>query len=213
MDRESPELIAQEMEQTRESLTEKVSLLEDKFVGQLQSASDTMQGTVDSVQETVHSVKSAVQDTVQNVSETVKQSVQSLAEGMKETLDVRKHVEAHPVAMVGGAAAAGFITGLLFFGRRQSATSAYAPAAAPGYAPIPRRPGWMDDLFAMAMSEVKKLAEQAMTTATTSLKKSVEAGIPKLIDTALPDIGGSEHHGRNGNAASGYRSPVIPRPS
>ena len=115
MDRESPELIEREMEQTREWLTEKVSLLENKVIGQLNSATDTVQGTVDSVQETVHSVKTAVQDTVQSVSETVKDSVRSMAEGMKETLDVHKHVQQNPLAMVGGAAALGFLTGLIVF--------------------------------------------------------------------------------------------------
>src|SRR5262245_65948816 len=75
MDRESPELIEREMEETRESLTEKVALLEDKVVGQIHAATDTVHGTVESVQDTVQTVKAAVQDTVQCVAGTVKNSV------------------------------------------------------------------------------------------------------------------------------------------
>ena len=206
MDRESPELIEREMEQTRESLTEKVSLLENKVVGQLQSASDTVQGTVDSVQETVQSVKSAVQDTVQSVSDTVKHSVQSLADGLKETFDVRKQVHENPLAMVGGAAVAGFVTGLLVFGRRTSGGSlpAYTPMPAAHYAAAPAapsRPGWLNDLLDMAMREVKKIAEQALTTTTASLRHSVETGIPKLIETALPDMGARDRASHAGNGA------------
>jgi len=132
MDRESPELIEQQMEQTRESLTEKVSLLENKVLGQINSATDTVQGTVSSVQETVQSVKDVVQDTVQSVSDTVKHSVHSIAAEMKETLDVRKHVQQNPLAMVGGAAALGFLAGLIVFRAR--------PSGGPG--PPSRRCRW-----------------------------------------------------------------------
>ena len=64
MDRESPEVIEKEMQTTRESLTEKVSLLEQQVVGTLQSSTTA-------VQDTVESVKSAVQDTVDSVTGSV----------------------------------------------------------------------------------------------------------------------------------------------
>src|SRR4051812_19318592 len=131
MDRESPELIEREMEQTRESLTEKVALLENKVVGQIQQATDTVQGTMDSVQDTVQSVKSAVAGTVQNVTDTVKDSVRSLADGLKETFDVRRQVQENPLAMVGGATVAGLVTGLLVFRSRPSGGSL------PAYTPMP----------------------------------------------------------------------------
>ena len=212
MDRESPELIEREMEQTRESLTEKVALLENKVVGQVQSATDTVQGTMDSVQDTVHTVKAAVQDTVQCVTDSVKDSVRSLADGLKETFDVRQQVQANPWAMVGGATVAGFVTGLLVFGRQPSARSlpAYTPMSAAGYAPPPAvqsRPGWLNDLFDMAMREVKTIAEQALTTATTSLKQNVQTAVPKLVESALPDVAcrtGADGAGR-GHAGNGSR--------
>ena len=134
MDRESPELIEREMEETRESLTEKVSLLEHQVVDKLQSATDA-------VQDTVQSVRSAVQDTVAAVTDTVKSSVESVSDGMKEALDVKKHVREYPWAMVGGAAAAGFVTGLLVFRSEQSRGGCRGRPAVPARRsrPSPRR--------------------------------------------------------------------------
>jgi len=210
MDRESPELIEREMEQTRESLTEKVSLLENKVIGQLNSATDTVQGTVDSVQETVHSVKTAVQDTVQSVSETVKDSVRSMAEGMKETFDVHKHVQQNPLAMVGGAAALGFLTGMIVFRGRPTgaAAPAFTPMPVAGYAAAPpSRPGWLNDLIEMGMREVKKIAEQALATTTASLKQTVETGIPKLIESAIPEVG--HRNGTECSAPVRHRTTAV----
>jgi ElaB/YqjD/DUF883 family membrane-anchored ribosome-binding protein len=203
MDREQPELIEREMEQTRESLTEKVSLLEQKVVGQIQSATDA-------VQETVQCVKSAVQDTVQSVTGTVSHSVQSLTDGVKDVLDIQTHTRENPWAMVGGATVAGFVTGLLVF-RRQS-----SGASLPAYQPMPftsepagrpaaasHRPAWLNDLFDMAGQEVKKLAEQALAVATTSLRQTVETGIPKLIERAVPDVGACRTEQAAGDGAGG----------
>lgn len=215
MDRESPELIEREMEQTRQSLTEKVSLVEEKVVGQLQQATDTVQGTVDSVQETVQTMKSAVQETVQCVTQSVQDSVRSLAAGLKETLDVRQHVQQHPLAVVGTAAAAGFVTGLLVFRRPPSAASlpAYTPMPAASYAAptAPTRPGWLNDLLDMAGREVKRIAEQALSQASASLRQTVEKGVPQLIERALPTgaacatgADGATVHGPHAGNGSSY---------
>jgi len=216
MDRESPELIEKEMAETRESLTEKVSLLEQQVVDRIQSASDA-------VQDTVQSVRSAVETTVDTVTGSVKDSVESVTEGVKEVLDVKKHVRENPWAMVGGAAAAGLITGLIVFRRRATGASlpAYSPmpatAAPPAFTSMPaatsQRPGWLNDLLEVAGREVRKIAEQALSTATASLRQSVETGIPKLIDSALPEVGARRegetaaeaHHGNGASYAATRR--------
>jgi ElaB/YqjD/DUF883 family membrane-anchored ribosome-binding protein len=176
---ESPELIERQMEETRESLTEKVSLLEQQVTSKIQSATDA-------VQETVETVKSAVTETVDAVKGTVQHSVESVSEGVKEVLDVPKHVRDHPWAMVGGATAAGFFTGLLLFGRRQVPVAPAMPFASPAVAPAAsHRPGWLDDLFEAAGREVKKVAEAAIATASASLKQSIGHKLPEFIDRAL----------------------------
>ena len=190
MDRESPELIEREMEQTRESLTHKVSLLENKVIGQVETATDTVQGTMDSVQDTVQSVKAAVQDTVQSLTDTVKSSVQSLTDGVKETLDVAQHVEQNPLAMVGGAAVAGFVTGLLVFRKETSGGDlpAYTPlpAAAVAQTAASHRPAWLNDILEMAGREVKQIAQQVIAQASASLKETVQSRVPHLIERVVP---------------------------
>lgn len=178
MDQQSPELIERQMEDTRDSLTEKVSLLEQQVVGTIQSATDA-------VQETVQSVRCAVEDTVATVSGSVKSSMES----MKETLDVRKQTQNHPWAMMGCSMLAGFVTGALVF-RRSGASApsasnyaASAPAFTPHVEPH-RRPRWLDELFELAGGEVKKLAEQAVKTASSALKQTMSERLPQMIDRA-----------------------------
>jgi ElaB/YqjD/DUF883 family membrane-anchored ribosome-binding protein len=185
VDHESAELIERQMEETRESLTEKVAQLEEQVVGTIQSATSA-------VQDTVQSVRSAVQDTVDSVSGTVKHSVESVSAGVKDALDVPRHVRDHPWPMVGGAAIAGFLTGMLVF--RRAPTAKPAPAFTPrSVAETPmttaaHRPGWLNDLLEMAGREMRQLAEQAFAVASTSLRRSVQEGIPKLVERALPEI-------------------------
>lgn len=192
MDRESPEVIEREMEQTRESLTDKVSLLERQVAGTIQSTTDA-----------VHSVRSAVEDTVSAVSGGMKDSVQSVTEGLKDAFDISGRVRKNPLPMVGGSVLAGLITGWIVFRKTQpqvSATPAFVPMASPA-APTPR-PAWMSELFEIAGREVKKLAEQAIARASSSVQQSVEEGIPKLIDRAIPEIPPAEsRHNGNGSFA------------
>ena len=187
MDRESPEVIEKEMQTTRDSLTEKVSLLEQQVVGTLQSSTTA-------VQDTVQSVKSAVQDTVESVTGTVKDSVSSLTEGLKDALDYKRQVRENPWACVGGAAALGFITGMLVFRRESAITAAMATtsAATPSYTPsaplMPTRPSWLGELFDMAGQEVKKIAQDALTRATSQLKQSVQEKVPQLMEAAVSRV-------------------------
>lgn len=205
MDREqSPELIEQEMEGTRQALSDKVAALEQQVVGTFQDATSSVQETVESMKDTVASVREAVQDTVTSVKEGVQDSVTSVQETVMETFDFTKHVRNRPWACVGGAAAAGFITGLIAFrGSRQSQVSgplttaavgpmaAYSPPPLPrefAPPPPPREPGWFDVLMDRAGEEAKKLGEMALTTLVASAKESLQDGIPKLIETTIPDL-------------------------
>lgn len=205
MDREqSPEVIEQEMEGTRQALTEKVAALEQQVVGTIQEATTTVQETVETVKGTVESVKEAVQETVSSVKEGVQDSVTTVQETVMETFDFTKHVRNRPWACIGGAAAAGFITGLIAFRQRRETqvsapltTAAVGPMAAYSPPPLPREyappppprePGWFDALMDRAGEEAKKLGEMALTTLVASAKESLQDGIPKLIETTIPDL-------------------------
>jgi len=194
------------MEVTRRSLTEKVAALEDKVVGDIQSATTAVQDTVESVKCAVQDTVAAVKDTVVGVKETVSDSVSSVSEGVMHTFDVRARVSESPWLMVGGAVAAGFFTGLVVFrGRRPGGLghlfatpvferATYTPAVEPAAAPPrprppepepPRTPGWLDELMEMAGREAKKLGQQALSAVVEAAQRNINEGLPKLIDSAL----------------------------
>src|SRR5436309_2761663 len=102
MDRESPELIKQGMQDTRQSLTDKVAALENQVFGTIHDATSA-------VHETVHSVKNAMNATISSV---------------KSTFYINSHVREHPWAMVAGAMVAGIAAGYLVgSGRKSEGTS------------------------------------------------------------------------------------------
>lgn len=88
-----PEVIRQQVEETKLQLVEKLDTLEQHVADTVQSAGSAVNSTVETVQETVESVTGAVHDTVKSIG---------------SALDVGAHVRAHPWLVVGGAAALGF---------------------------------------------------------------------------------------------------------
>ncbi|HEY2786154.1 MAG TPA: hypothetical protein VGJ05_14400 [Fimbriiglobus sp.] len=162
MDRKSPELIEAQMEETRQSLTEKVSALEDSVVGTVQSATTA-------VQDTVHSVRDAVEGTV----ETVRRQLGS-------AFDLRRHVQNQPWLMVAGASAAGFLTGLAFRSGRRSNTRPepiIRPAATPSTAAI-RGNGLWDSLVERFTEEMKKVGESAIQCLSAHIHRIVQDEMP-----------------------------------
>src|SRR5262245_5136733 len=95
---EEPDVIRQQIDETRSSLTEKLETLEGQVRG------------------TVREAKASVEDTI----ESVKASVQHSVASVKRTFDVRYQTERHPWAMVGGSVVAGFVIGSLVAGRRRA---------------------------------------------------------------------------------------------
>lgn len=188
MDHETPEVIERDMEATRASLTDKVAALEQQVMGTIQNASDTVSNIVDTV-------KTVVPETLTSVKDTLTESVEEMSAKVKSAFDVEKHVRDNPWAMVGGAAAAGFVTGLLVFGSRSSPSFSRLSAASPqphgapaSTAPplgatsaAPHRPSWLDELMDRIGRELLTVGEAAIASASASLKQSVQEGLPKLI--------------------------------
>lgn len=115
-----PEVIRQQMDETRTNLTDKLEMLENQVV-------ETVQGTQQAVAETVETVKDAVQDTVQSV----KDSVNDTVAGVKDTFDLRRHVNERPWTMMAGATVLGFLGGKLF-GKNPKSEKALWQSFAPG---------------------------------------------------------------------------------
>jgi ElaB/YqjD/DUF883 family membrane-anchored ribosome-binding protein len=92
---QEPDVIRQEIEETRASLTDKIETLEAEVRDTVQTARATVEQTIESVKDTVHGTVDSV----------------------KQTFDVRHHVEAHPWGMFGGSVLAGLAIGWLLPGR------------------------------------------------------------------------------------------------
>jgi ElaB/YqjD/DUF883 family membrane-anchored ribosome-binding protein len=99
---QDPQVIRQNIEETRSALTEKLETLE-------QEVKETVKGATDAVVGTVQTVRQTVQDTVGTVKETVSDTVQTV----KHTFDLRYQTEEHPWPMLAGSVAVGFVTGSL----------------------------------------------------------------------------------------------------
>jgi len=174
----TPEEIEREMLHTRESITEKVVALENQVIG-------TAQSVTSAVSDTVEKVKSLVTNAPTAVSDTVKKSIASV----RESLDVTGCVRSHPWSAVGTSAAAGFLLGYLLGGRRESshplAAMAPQPVAAP---PPPSEPGFFDELLGQVSREVKRLAQDAIASASAALKQNISTEVPKMVDSAVSRV-------------------------
>jgi ElaB/YqjD/DUF883 family membrane-anchored ribosome-binding protein len=115
-----PDEIRHRIEATRSSLTERLEMLEHQV-------KQTVGGATDAVKDTVQTVRNTVEGTV----EAVKQKVEQAVESVTQTLDVRRQVQQHPWAMVGGSIALGYLAGSVLprhlrpVGR---STAGYSPA-------------------------------------------------------------------------------------
>ena len=126
---QEPEEIRQEMDETRDSLTEKISLLEKQVT-------DTVQEATDGVRETVQSVKSAVEDTVQTVRDTVGDTVDSV----KESFNLRAQVQRRPWVVMAGGLGLGFAAGYILAGPDRTASPARAGLPTAELPPTPPMP-------------------------------------------------------------------------
>jgi ElaB/YqjD/DUF883 family membrane-anchored ribosome-binding protein len=94
------EAIRQDMEETRSSLTDKISILEERVVETVHDASE-------GVKDTIEKVKDAVEESVCKVKETFGDTVDTV----KETFSIRTQVERRPWLAMAGAVGIGFLAG------------------------------------------------------------------------------------------------------
>ena len=102
----TPEDLERDMAQTRESLTEKVTALENQVVGSVQSAADTLTETVDAVKSFVHTAPEAV-------SQSVREAASAVGDSLHDVLDVSSRVRRNPWASIGVSLTAGCLAGWL----------------------------------------------------------------------------------------------------
>ena len=190
---EEPDVIRQEIEQTRSSLTGKIETLENEV-------RDTVQTAKATVEETIQTAKATVQETI----DTVKGTVQGTVESVKQTFDVPYQVRRHPWAMFGASCLAGLAVGSLLPPRRQMAgwarshlghpesyrgpqqaaaasTTTHPPAEAwpQSVRTEESRPGWLEwvtNQFHDEIQQVKGMAKQ--------VEGKVQKGVGNVQDAA-----------------------------
>jgi hypothetical protein len=113
---EEPEVIQEQMEETRSALADKLGVLTGKITGTVEAVQETVQETVENISGTVESVQEAVSHTVEAVSETVEsvgETAQVAVENVKEAFNIPKQFDRHPWLFLGGSVLLGFVGGKL----------------------------------------------------------------------------------------------------
>jgi ElaB/YqjD/DUF883 family membrane-anchored ribosome-binding protein len=177
-DEKSPDEIEREMVQTRESITEKVSILESQ-----------VKGTIESVTGTVDAVKEAVTNAPEAVSETVKQTVAAVKEQVR-SIDVAGFIRDNPWGAVGTSVLGGFLAGFFLLGGSKSRRTAppVPGLSSASYQPAHDSGGILDDLFSLVGKEAREMAGMALASATEALKRNINTAVPGLIDRAVDQV-------------------------
>jgi len=158
---ENEEVIRRQMENTRESLTEKLETLENKLIGSVQEAT------------------SAVHEAVQQVRTTVSDSVESV----KDAVDLGAHIDRHPWVALGVSVASGYVVGAALAADRGRPSRSHA-AWPPQPPPQPAPPG----LLAEWEPEIRHLKGLAVGAALSTLRDWVVGQTPPHLAHGLRDV-------------------------
>jgi ElaB/YqjD/DUF883 family membrane-anchored ribosome-binding protein len=201
MDQE-PDVIRQEIEQTRSALTDKIETLESEVRSTVLNAKETVEGTLENVKETVQETIENVRDTFEGTVQNMKSSVQETVHSVKETFDLPRQVDRHPWGMLAGSLLAGFVTGRLLEGQRRGyhwgtdhwvSRMGYASAPVPGnraperHAPAERpsapsssEHGWTDTLYNQFGDEINMVKGMAIGAAMGVVRDLIKQSLPQL---------------------------------
>ena len=116
---DTPEVIRQQMEETKSQLSEKLVSLETQVTDTVQSTGTAVNATVEAVQVTVETVTGAVQGAVQSVS---------------NAFDVRRQIEKHPLLAIGGAVVLGYLAVDFLTGSAKKSKQQPAPSPSTNHA-------------------------------------------------------------------------------
>ena len=163
---ETPEVIEQQIAATQESLAAKVGDLEQRTLGSVQGTIENVSGTIGAVAGTIGSV----QDTVEKIGDLASaESISRVIRDAVAAIPLAETVRRQPWASVGGAVAAGLITGVLVF--RPARSPAKVAAAT---TPPPREPSFLSGLF-------DRLAEQFGSQLEQTTKKALDTVGEKAV--------------------------------
>ncbi|HWY86559.1 MAG TPA: hypothetical protein VNX28_07540 [Gemmataceae bacterium] len=202
---DNEDVIREQMEDTRTSLTEKLESLEKQVSTTVQGATTNVAETVEAVKDTVAAVKDTVQDTVASVKESVEETISTVKDtvhegwsAVKGMLDVPGLVESYPWAMFGGSVALGFILeGLLVKPARPGGTVMGTPGPAlppdhySGEAFVAAKrpaPSMFSEVVKTFEPEIKRLKGLALGVLFSALRDAVVRAAPDNMTGKLAEI-------------------------
>jgi len=208
-------VIRQQIDETRESLTEKLETVEGLVQQKVSAVTSTVEKTIDTV-------RNKVEDTVQTVSSTVEKTVDSV----RRTFDIPHQVRRHPYAMTGGALVLGATLGYLLAPRRRSfPRRSRAERAAPSYvtpAPPPasayeeprrfeerrpQRPGLFASLLEPFAAEFGKMKATAIGALLGIARDVALRSVPPSLAPKVEEIVNNITRRAGGDVVSG---PILP---
>jgi ElaB/YqjD/DUF883 family membrane-anchored ribosome-binding protein len=214
-----PDVIRQQIDQTRSALTQKLETLEEQVRGTVHEAKA-------SVEETIESAKTTVEDTLASVKATVQETVETV----KQTFNVPRQVRRHPWGMTGGSFVAGFVVGNFagrpplfhngFSASRSEASTRYngsAPLAnQPRSTPEPARPSMWSGLLDHFHQEVDTLRGLAIGTTFGLVRDAAKEAIPgfasqieQVMNNVTMKLGGQPIEGRVVDVLSGQETEDV----
>jgi ElaB/YqjD/DUF883 family membrane-anchored ribosome-binding protein len=193
---EESDVIRHQIDETRESLTNKLESLEVQVKDAVGSVTDTIETVKSTVENTVQSVKSGVEDTVENV----KASFNDTVDSVKETFDISRQVDRHPWASLGCSLVAGMAAGYLFAGERKPTYANGIPgmnAIIPGYEPArpieapsrePAQPGILSTLLGSFEGEYDKIKRTAIGLMISVARDAIKDALPPSLSESVTEI-------------------------
>jgi hypothetical protein len=172
------EVIRDRIEDTRESLTQKLEALEGHVKG------------------TVENVRAKVEGAVDAVTDTVKSTVA----GVKRTFDIPEHIRRHPLAMVGGAFALGAVLAWVTTRRRWYTpepywSSAPEPDGRQQQAPpngrqqqAPSGPSWFANILTPLTEELDKVKATGLGMLFGLAREALERAAPESVAPRVREI-------------------------
>jgi ElaB/YqjD/DUF883 family membrane-anchored ribosome-binding protein len=214
---DNEDVIRNQMEDTRTSLTDKLETLEKQVVDTVQDATSNVAETVaavkDSVQDTVTSVKDTVQETFSAVKESMRQSVNAV----KGVFDIPEHVDRHPWAMMGGSVVLGYVLGAVLRGSgatRHSFSSLRSPQPASSRSSSNGRhedtgPQSSEGLLTKLAPEISKLKGLALGAVVGAVREMIQNAVPPDLASSLNEIFTSITEKVTGAPSHGSRSRQV----
>lgn len=211
MDRE-PEIIHHQMDSARASLAGHLDELERHVKDNVTEVADMVKGTIEDVRGTVESVKDSVQGTVESVKDSVQGTVENVKETMhdtvdtvKDTFDLHHQVDAHPWAMLAGAAAIGYIAGAILEPSAPARPMAHARPAEEHYA----QPAESNIIKGLLVGVAMGLVRDAIMT---SAPASIQQVLSGAIDDFSKRMTGQPQQASQSTVPKPQPAPAAPKP-